>query len=56
MKRLPKGLTHVSKEEFIHKTLLLKEELELIPSDVERIGVEWSKSFENKQPKKSIRW
>lgn len=56
MKRLPKGLRRISKEEFVNKTLAMKEEKELLTSFNERVGVEWSKINEKTDSKRSIRW
>lgn len=56
MARLPKGLKKVTKKEFINKTLALKDEQNMFSSELERVGVEWAKTQEINQSKKSIRW
>jgi len=56
VKRLPKGLKRLTKEEFVNKTLAFKEERELMNSFHERVGVDWAKINEKTDSKRSIRW
>lgn len=56
LKRIPEGLKRMSKEEFVKKTLAIKEEKELNFSINQRIGVDWTKINKKSETKRSIRW
>jgi hypothetical protein len=56
MKRIPEGLKRMSKEEFVKKTLAIKEEKELNFSINQRIGIDWTKITKKSETKRSIRW